>query len=465
MLSDRHSNITAFAMRRYKKTNKRASTSRLCQVQWLWQIVTTTLLWVFIVGKSAGQTGFSALHGNIGNSSYTSGQVFYRQFAASLAVSEGVEQGYLISTQIVDEYCEGYPYLNFGFEYGDTLLPGEYHMQRYFHAASLHYDSVVNLTLQVHPRWVTSDTLLAHVGEIPESLTGLHVDTLHSQYGCDSIVARMTYTVTCPDDYNDTAAYGVENVPLVLTSPQLTPSASELVVFSDAPATLTVGTLQTIHWSVATSSDTLLCTQNAVVHFPPCGDDLSVMDRDSNVYATIRVGANCWMKDNLRSTHYPDGDSIAIALVYIDGADTLFNWESYGRLYSWYSAVNLPEGSIASPSTNADGEVQGACPAGWHLPTLAEMSSVSLFAAHELKTPEEWLVPGDNSSGFSGMPGGYYAASTTSFESLRTLGRWWIAAEENSSRAMMGNLPNLCSDMEIKISPKRNGLSIRCIKD
>ena len=71
--------------------------------------------------------------------------------------------------------------------------------------------------------------------------------------------------------------------------------------------------------------------------------------------------------------HYADDNSdIPVALVYniAPDNDEDANLEAFGRLYTWYSAVKLPEGST---DALAEGYVQGICPDGWHIPTHEEM--------------------------------------------------------------------------------------------
>ncbi len=87
----------------------------------------------------------------------------------------------------------------------------------------------------------------------------------------------------------------------------------------------------------------------------PCGFEngsmYTVTDADGNVYNTVRIGCDCWMAENLASTTYSDttcglsNSPIAVSLAYYAALypDTVANVNTYGRLYSWYSAVGLPK--------------------------------------------------------------------------------------------------------------------------
>ena len=120
---------------------------------------------------------------------------------------------------------------------------------------------------------------------------------------------------------------------------------------------------------------------------PPfyCGID-SVADYDGNVYPTIEIGQQCWMRENLRTTHYPDGTEIPIGgnffndglfhnLAYIYSPnDNSALVPEYGYLYNWVAATHGAAASNANPSG-----VQGVCPDGWHVPSRAELVQLISF--------------------------------------------------------------------------------------
>ena len=86
----------------------------------------------------------------------------------------------------------------------------------------------------------------------------------------------------------------------------------------------------------------------------------SVIDIQGNEYAVVRVGCQCWMKQNLRRTdvqYCPVGNPV--------------DMEKYGVHYYWNVVM---DGSGAS-ATNPSG-VQGLCPTGWHLPSVSEWQEV-----------------------------------------------------------------------------------------
>ena len=109
-----------------------------------------------------------------------------------------------------------------------------------------------------------------------------------------------------------------------------------------------------------------------------CGTS-TIMDRDSNIYNTVLIGTQCWMKENLRTTKYADGTSISngsttsttIAYWYYPNNDAFYK-TTYGLLYNWKAVM----GNSSSSSSNPSG-VQGICPTGWHVPSDAEWTQLT----------------------------------------------------------------------------------------
>lgn len=140
----------------------------------------------------------------------------------------------------------------------------------------------------------------------------------------------------------------------------------------------------------------------------------TVADVDGNIYKTIKIGNQIWMAENLRTTHYRDGEAIPLVSDSADWAaqlsgaycnyndtENLDTIATYGRLYNWYSLANNE--SIA--------------PEGWRVPNagdwniLIEYLGGDSIAGRKLKEAGNlhWVDPvdSDNSSGFTALPGGW----------------------------------------------------------
>ena len=111
-----------------------------------------------------------------------------------------------------------------------------------------------------------------------------------------------------------------------------------------------------------------------------CGTG-TVTDYDGNVYPTVQIGNQCWMKENLRSTHYADGTAISLGsgnsstVAYYYPETESFN---YGNLYNWKAVMGEFTSSSAAPSG-----VQGICPNGWHVPSDAEWTQLTYFVSSQ----------------------------------------------------------------------------------
>lgn len=94
-----------------------------------------------------------------------------------------------------------------------------------------------------------------------------------------------------------------------------------------------------------------------------CGNSFTVTDYDGNTCNTVRLGNQCWMKENLRSTHYSDGTAIAYGGTTTSTTEAYYYAPNgsftYGYLYNWKAVMRNSSSSQANPSG-----VQGICPIG-----------------------------------------------------------------------------------------------------
>ena len=210
-----------------------------------------------------------------------------------------------------------------------------------------------------------------------------------------------------------------------------------------------------------------------------CGDPVSHQGYD---YATVLIGEQCWFAENLRSESYENGDAIPSGLsdsewvntssgavaVYGAGNSTCNNFSpdgdacdeawslsEYGRLYNWF-AVD---------------DARGICPSGWHVPTQGEWTVMTDhlggagIAGGQMKTDYGWYVGGNgtNSSGFSGLPGGYRNLHGDFYSAGDNAG-WW----SSSLNGYSGWLRYLGSSNEQALQTSQSaqyGFSVRCIKN
>jgi uncharacterized protein (TIGR02145 family) len=197
----------------------------------------------------------------------------------------------------------------------------------------------------------------------------------------------------------------------------------------------------------------------------------SITDQNGNTYATIVIGTQEWMAENLRTAIYANGDPISNVtdagqwVGLATGAWIHYNNDSqyespYGKLYNWYT--------VADP--------RNVCPAGWHVPTDAEWTVLSDYlggqsvAGGQMKSTstQYWQAPNTgatNDSGFSGLPGGERIFYDGNFNNLGDYGSWWSASEESADVAWPRYLDNTSAGIYRDNSDKRYGFSVRCVRD
>ncbi|PID93594.1 MAG: hypothetical protein CSA95_06675 [Bacteroidetes bacterium] len=205
----------------------------------------------------------------------------------------------------------------------------------------------------------------------------------------------------------------------------------------------------------------------------------TVTDIDGNSYNTVLIGEQCWMQENLKVTHYPNGDAIpyitdggawdALGDTNTDDAycyyDNNMN-SAYGVLYSYAAAIG-----DNWARDNAEG--QGICPEGWHLPTDAEWITLTDYLGGEDvaggKMKEvgtgHWQSPNTgatNESGFTALPGGYRDYYGT-FRNVGNHGTWWSATVYGSSDVWYRYLSYETANVNRNNHYKSYGFSVRCI--
>lgn len=220
-----------------------------------------------------------------------------------------------------------------------------------------------------------------------------------------------------------------------------------------------------------------------IFYKPTLGSSTTVTDYDGNVYNTVTIGTQVWMKENLKTTHYANGTAIplvnsnatwdaltATSKAYCWYGDNEANKATYGALYTWAAAMN----GAASVTANPSG-IQGVCPTGWHLPSDAEWSQLTTYLGGEsvsgVKLKEtgttHWSSPNTgatNETGFTALPGGH-RYTFGAFSVIGLFGTWWSATELNASNAWHRYMGYYSGDVFRNYDYKEVGFSVRCLRD
>lgn len=190
----------------------------------------------------------------------------------------------------------------------------------------------------------------------------------------------------------------------------------------------------------------------------------TVTDFDGNEYNTVTIGTQVWMKENLKALHYANGTEITGVSSYENNES---NVTIYGRLYNWTAAMH---------GVNIE-TAQGACPTGWHIPSVAEYDILIAFLGGESvaggKMKEaglgHWASPNtgaDNTSNFTALPGGFWMDGA-GFLKLTEFGKFWTSTDVNGTTdqaynaTLRNNLASVDPETGNTITTK---LSVRCIQ-
>ena len=210
-----------------------------------------------------------------------------------------------------------------------------------------------------------------------------------------------------------------------------------------------------------------------------------VYDIDGNGYDTVVIGTQVWLKQNLRTTHYRNGDSlenetngskwtnktVGIYCYYnnlTSGADT------FGCLYNHYAVQDS----------------RNICPEGWHIPSIAEWDSLVSFLennnygfngggediAKSLATSYGWVSENttsgtvghyqelNNLSGFSAPPSGQRVGFGV-FGEKGKRSVYWSSNLYYTYAAYYVSLNYNYSYVSKNTTQFFSGFCIRCIKD
>lgn len=193
----------------------------------------------------------------------------------------------------------------------------------------------------------------------------------------------------------------------------------------------------------------------------------TVTDIDGNVYKAIKIGTQIWMAENLKVTHYRNGNVIpniqdsTIWAGYSMGAFCIYNNDIgnlnlYGNLYNWYAVSDS----------------QNIAPEGWHIASDTEWQLLSDFlggdsvAGFYIKSDNGWFNNGNgaNNSSFSAFPGGYRTGHGN-YQNIGINARFWSSTINDQIRAWHRRLAYDNSILERRFGGMKGGYSVRCVKD
>lgn len=168
--------------------------------------------------------------------------------------------------------------------------------------------------------------------------------------------------------------------------------------------------------------------------------------RDGKVYKTVKINDQVWMGENL-AFETPGGCS-----VYDNIKDYA---KTHGYLYTWEAATK-------------------ACPDGWHLPSMQEWWNLSNYLGGDEQSggklkqtgTTSWKEPNTgatNSSGFEALPSG--RSNDQAMEYIGNTVFFWTNVDDDDATSWCGVLYSSREDLALTPTDKKNGYSVRCIKN
>ncbi len=145
-----------------------------------------------------------------------------------------------------------------------------------------------------------------------------------------------------------------------------------------------------------------------------------VRSNETEHYALVKVGLQVWMRENLRTFHFANGEDIPLpqnksqweetkqpAVTIYDGKDD--NKAIMGALYNWYAVVNE----------------KGLAPKGWKVPSLDDYKTLVKYLDPKGFMPDEYDNP--------------WALSYTVGEQLKSKQGWTTPPNPGSGKLQVGN--------------------------
>jgi uncharacterized protein (TIGR02145 family) len=208
----------------------------------------------------------------------------------------------------------------------------------------------------------------------------------------------------------------------------------------------------------------------------------TVIDIDGNTYMTVKIGNQWWMAENLKVTHYRNGDPIPNVTnisqwsslstgAYCAYANNECNADTCGYLYNWYT-VN---------------DIRNIAPTGWHVPTDEEWKILEKYLGMSRSEADDtgnrgtdeggklketglthWNSPNTgatNETGFSAIPCGAYDGTIDYFHDSGYHVYFWSSTEESSTNAWDRALSSYYSKIHRFCNYKKSGFSVRLVQN
>jgi len=304
-----------------------------------------------------------------------------------------------------------------------------------------------------------NDTTFRTLGDKPTaSCTGMTAGVNISDAVINGVVNARFFNTTVSFEYGLTSNYGSE-----VASTPTTVSGNQAIAVKATISGLALNTPYHYRIKATNQLGTTYSEDRLITSF-------ALADVDGNFYHTVVIGTQTWLVENLKTTHYRNGDAIPNVTdmwqwrdqttgAYCWYDNDINNKEPWGALYNWYV--------ISDP--------RGVCPEGYHIPSDNEWYVLRCYTnggAIKETGYTHWNFPNlgaSNSTNFTaiaaGRRGDSFPNSALYFEDKGSMACFW----SNTSYGDGAWGAFLFSDSDYFLtgggSSNNTGMSLRCIKD
>ena len=232
---------------------------------------------------------------------------------------------------------------------------------------------------------------------------------------------------------------------------------------------------------VKDTSELTYTTDQTLTVLPSNEELVPITDIDGNTYRIVRIGGQVWTAENLKVTHFRNGNPIQNV-----SDNTAWSELTTGAFFAYNNDESLADVYGYLYNAYAVDDSQNIAPEGWHVSSDDDWKNLELFLgmAHnqvdsvrwrgELegarlkeKGNAHWLPPNDpayDDQGFTALPGGYRAADAGFYGIGANTNIWTLSEAPNGrqwNRALNTNLPKISR----RLFDKKNGFSVRLVRD
>jgi len=196
----------------------------------------------------------------------------------------------------------------------------------------------------------------------------------------------------------------------------------------------------------------------------------AVHDIDNNPYNFVKIETQYWLRENLRTTHFSNGDPIA-EISSAPGSEAA--WTSIGAAAFSQRQSGFPDdyrnyynGFVVVDSRNV-------CPTGWHVPTRSDFNILISNAGGQSAGAKALKEAGNahwsnntsstNSSRFTALPAGFRNESGVLIPTGIAI--FWVYETINIPHMVGMRLHNSSDEVSFFVQLEKEGLSVRCVKN